>query len=625
MNAIDKAIEDLESRNQVDKHMYGEVALKYGCSRSAVSRRWRGVSHAKAASDGGKQVIPPQQELELVQYITGLHKDGLAPTREMIRNFGSEVAGTAVLMSWVERFLHRHQDLLLLRWGPSIDRVRHQADSVEKYNSYFDILHQKMEQYNIQQRLSWNMDEKGFMIGVEAKSKRVFSKVVWVKDGARAAIQDGNRAWITLIPTICADGTKLPTSIIYPSEAYDLWDTWVEDIPPDDESVNVSSSPTGWTNDRLGLAWLKRFDQFTKKKARQAWRLLICDGHGSHITMEFLAYATKKRILVMVFPSHSTHTLQPLDVGLFGPLQSYYSSELAQVQQQSQGLLEVKKADFYGLFKSAYASAFTEKNILAAFEATGIWPMDRSIVTKKFDYSTPPEQTDKIVPSHLSPADWKRVERFLVEAVKEGTVEAVKKLSAPIHRASTQNKLLKLENEGLVASLDTKNRRTKHGRRLPFPGKKKRPTDAVFYSPQKVEEARAIRRKKDKDKRDENTRKKTSKKQSIEKKAQLQKAQEEKRVERERIKMVNEKEQAEKAAETQRENDKQNRLKALQTSQTGKRKASRAPSKPQKRQKSSGGGSGGGAASGVATRAASPELPRTTSRGRTVTLPSKFK
>jgi hypothetical protein len=84
MSAIDKAIEDLESREQVDSYMYEEVALKYGCSRSAVSRRWRGVSRTRTTRDGEKQVIPPQKELELVQYIIVLHKNGLAPTREMI-------------------------------------------------------------------------------------------------------------------------------------------------------------------------------------------------------------------------------------------------------------------------------------------------------------------------------------------------------------------------------------------------------------------------------------------------------------------------------------------------------------------------------------------------------------
>jgi hypothetical protein len=404
MNAVDKAIEDLKSRDFVESFMYREVAAKYGCSRSAVSRRWRGVSRDKATSDGMRQSLLPPQELELVQYIEELYIRGLPPTREMIQNFGSEIFGDPVSMSWVDRF-HRNHDHLISRWAPSIDRVRHQADSIDKYNSYFDVLHQKIVEHKIERRLTFNMDEKGFLIGVQNKSKRVFSKSVWVKDGARAAVQDGNREWITIVPAICADGTTLPTSIIMSSEAYDIWDTWVEEIPPTDDQINVTSTPTGWTNQKLGLAWLKRFDQFTKKKARRSWRLLICDGHGSHVTKEFLDYSIKNRIMVMVLPSHSSHTLQPLDVGVFGPLSSYYSSELLRQQQRSQGLLLVVKADFYRLFKSAYASSFTEANIIAAFEATGIWPMDRTVVTKRFDYTTPPLQTDNMDPSHLSPAN----------------------------------------------------------------------------------------------------------------------------------------------------------------------------------------------------------------------------
>jgi hypothetical protein len=124
MSAVDIAFEDLESREFVDESMYGEVAAKYGCSRSAVSRRWRGVSRSKTTSDGERRNIQPQQELELVQYFINLHKNGLAPTREMIQNSGSEVAGKQVSLSWVDRFLHSNHNELILRWTPSIDCVR---------------------------------------------------------------------------------------------------------------------------------------------------------------------------------------------------------------------------------------------------------------------------------------------------------------------------------------------------------------------------------------------------------------------------------------------------------------------------------------------------------------------
>jgi hypothetical protein len=131
-----------------------------------------------------KQVIQPQQELELVQYIADLHVNSLAPTREMIQNFSSEVAGRDVSMSWVERFLHRNHDQLTIQWVPPIDCTRQQADSVDKYNLYFNRLHQNIKDYKIKKGLTFNMDEKGFIIGVQNKSKRVFSKVVWMKDGA---------------------------------------------------------------------------------------------------------------------------------------------------------------------------------------------------------------------------------------------------------------------------------------------------------------------------------------------------------------------------------------------------------------------------------------------------------
>jgi hypothetical protein len=239
----------------------------------------------------------------------------------------------------------------MLRFGLRMDRVRHQADSLGKYNSYFDLLHQKREQRTIQPRLTYNMDEKGFSIGEAALSKRVFGKAICVKDGVRGTTQDGNRQWITIIPTIYADGTTLPTSIIYPSEGYNILDHWIANIPAEDDQVTVTSTPTGWTNDKLGIAWIQRFDKLTKKKAGRSWRLLICDGHSTHVTMDFPSYATRNRMLVMVFPSHSTHTLQPLDVGVFGPLSSYYSSELSRIQQQSQGLLSVRKSRFLWLIQ----------------------------------------------------------------------------------------------------------------------------------------------------------------------------------------------------------------------------------------------------------------------------------
>jgi hypothetical protein len=49
---------------------------------------------------------------------------------------------------------------------------------------------------------------------------------------------------------------------------------------------------------------------------------------------------------VAVFPPHSTHSLQPLDVVCFSPLAASYSKELSAHIFETQGLVPITKGDF---------------------------------------------------------------------------------------------------------------------------------------------------------------------------------------------------------------------------------------------------------------------------------------
>ncbi|KAF2228326.1 CENP-B protein [Viridothelium virens] len=106
-------------------------------------------------------------------------------------------------------------------------------------------------------------------------------------------------------------------------------------------------------NNKIGLHWLSKvFEKNTKTTARnkQDWRLLIINGHSSHIDSTFLKFCDKHRILIAVFPPHLTHRLQPLDVSLFSPLAIYYSQNLDNWIMRYQGLTHLQKSDFFMLF-----------------------------------------------------------------------------------------------------------------------------------------------------------------------------------------------------------------------------------------------------------------------------------
>ena len=59
------------------------------------------------------------------------------------------------------------------------------------------------------------MDEKGFLVGILSKMKRVFSRKHFEEGSIKQIIQDGNREWITTIAAICADGSALSPGLIY--------------------------------------------------------------------------------------------------------------------------------------------------------------------------------------------------------------------------------------------------------------------------------------------------------------------------------------------------------------------------------------------------------------------------
>ncbi|KAF1992797.1 hypothetical protein P154DRAFT_595223 [Amniculicola lignicola CBS 123094] len=113
-------------------------------------------------------------ERELLSYIDVLTCRGLPPTRQMIRNFASEIAGKQAGKAWAERFIKRHDINLLSRWASGIDIQRKRANSAFKYALYFKLLERKIQQYNVDPRHIYNMDEKGFLISILLKMKRIF-------------------------------------------------------------------------------------------------------------------------------------------------------------------------------------------------------------------------------------------------------------------------------------------------------------------------------------------------------------------------------------------------------------------------------------------------------------------
>jgi hypothetical protein len=543
----------------------------------------------------------------------------------MIRRFGSDIAKRELGKSWVDRYIKRHEVDLISRWATGIDRSRHQADSQSKYSLYFELLRSKLSQYDIEPHNTYNMDEKGFMLGILTRSKRVFSKILYEEGKIKAHIQDGNREWITLLACICADGSALEPSLIYQSTSGSIQDTWLQALRPE-HRVYIASSPSGWTNNDIGLSWLKRvFDRSTKEKAGRSYRLLILDGHGSHLTIDFIKYCDQHRILLMVYPPHSTHTLQPLDVVMFKPLSSAYSAQVAAFMERCQGLTSMSKRDFYPMFLAAWESSFKQETILKAFEATGLSPLNPEVILKRFDRQPTLGSSSDSDSSTLSASHWRKIESLVREVAKDRRDPRAQKLSQAYHQISVQNSLVKHEAQGLRQAVTNERLRRKRGKALPLEQGEDYYGGAQFFSPKSVQKALdRLQQQEEEEKQQHLQKAEKARVREDQKQAKLQAAQQ-RRAARAAARIVRETERARKAADqasrAAARRAQQRLQQAQKTSQKGKKRSLKASIKAALKQRAAAQAQGGGEASGAAAG-----LPPSQSRhGRAIKLPAKYR
>jgi len=165
------------------------------------------------------------------------------------------------------------------------------------------------------------MDESGVRVGCPTGETVIV--LTEIKELYTASPE--NRKSITIIETICADGSPpLPPVVICPGEK--IMEDWVQDNLTGAEVIAVSQ--TGYTNESIAVSWLDHFIKHVDAGPEAHWRILLLDDHTTHYKNDFILKCHENHIVPFVFPSHLTHVLQPLDIGVFRPWKHYHNKAI---------------------------------------------------------------------------------------------------------------------------------------------------------------------------------------------------------------------------------------------------------------------------------------------------------
>ena len=186
-----------------------------------------------------------------------------------------------------------------------------------------------------------------------------------VRSNARnkVAVIDGNREFCSVLESVNAIGEVIPLFVVWANKLH-----CVGFYKDDNRPATFSWSPSGYMDDELEFEFiLKHVDPYTTRIPSidltaadttseipdtkctppgpyqnttpndMSYRMLIVDGHSSHIAWPVVEYALDHRIILYCLPVHSTHLMQPLSVACFGPLARAYRSVLQSFMYKNPG------------------------------------------------------------------------------------------------------------------------------------------------------------------------------------------------------------------------------------------------------------------------------------------------
>ncbi|KAJ8949250.1 hypothetical protein NQ318_022763 [Aromia moschata] len=247
-----------------------------------------------------------------------------------------------------------------------------------------------MDRYKFEPKDIYNVDETGVTTvqkPVKVVAERGTKQVGALTSGERGTLE-------TVALAINAIGNSVPPIFIFPRLRYK--DHFARDGPV---GCIGAGNASGWMQEDEFLIFLNHFQKHTNASTENKI-LLLLDNHHSHISIRYLDFCKSNGIIVLSFPPHCSHKLQPLDRSVYGPFKKAVNSHCDAWMRNNPGKT-MTIYDIPCIVKLALPLALTQSNIIAGFSCTGIYPFNRDIFTEP-DFA-PSYVTDRPAPENAVP------------------------------------------------------------------------------------------------------------------------------------------------------------------------------------------------------------------------------
>ncbi|OBS15817.1 hypothetical protein FPOA_13410 [Fusarium poae] len=396
-------------------------ARHHGSSRATIQRIVKKLEAANSSdlndiafkTAGRPRILTDEEEEAIVAFVMWMERSGLPACKGEVEDAANTLRlrrnpdAQPVSRIWYRRFRDDHPELdkSILK---SLDKSREawEVAGIDDVKEWFKRLAELITKLQIGASEIWNADQAGVRVGI--LRERVECLIVRTKKKSPAQVlSPADRETCTVIGTGNAIGDTIPPWLIFKSFPTLEW-AYIDGDP----NMRFAQSESAFSNGDITLEWAMEFNRHSWGKsatvqdrqlsfeeyfgcdehlrkplehhisfdeppkertpAEKIWRLLIIDGFTGHGAFAFREYCIKFDILVAFLLPHSTHKLQPMDVGVFQWMKNAHQKKLRQALRQ--GNLSFNRRDFAGAFMEIFNEGFTRAHIISGFEKSGIFP-----------------------------------------------------------------------------------------------------------------------------------------------------------------------------------------------------------------------------------------------------------
>lgn len=377
------------------------VAKAYNISKSHLGRLVKEAKKSSALQTnfiycpkiGNRRIFSTEQENMLSDYLKISAKMCYGLTTVQVRELAYQYAlklniapekwqeNKTATVDWLKKFLKRNSTLTV-RKPENTSLARTTGFNKVNVTNFFDNLQKCYQKYKFNPNMIWNVDETG--CSTVTNTPKVVTESGVKRVGQISSAERGSL--VTMLAFVNAAGGNIPPVFIFPRVHYK--NHMLQNGP---NGALGLANQSGWMTEDCFLKSLEHFVKQVKPTETEP-AFIILDNHKTHITINIILFARHYHLIILTFPPHCSHRLQPLDITVFGPFKSSYKAAINDWMTSNPGqtVTIYNVAEFA---KNAYYSAFNMRNITSGFKNTGIYPLNKNIFTE--DDFLPSAVTDR--------------------------------------------------------------------------------------------------------------------------------------------------------------------------------------------------------------------------------------